>query len=91
MRDREGVRGPVLLLAAVIALPLVAALLLAIAPGSGGGDEFQRLVKGLGLGAATDLSRCAGAFDPRDGNACSLHYDPVPCASLFCPVHAAGD
>lgn len=89
MRDDEGVRGPNLLLAAVVALALAAAAVFALP--SRRQDGFQELVHGLGLGAATDLSRCAAAFDPRDGRACSLRHDPVPCGSLFCPAHATGD
>jgi hypothetical protein len=84
--EDEGVRGPALLLAATVAIVLAAAVVLAL-PGRRDDGGFERLVHGLGLGAATDLSRCAAAFDPRDGGACSLRHDPVPCGSLFCPVH----
>jgi hypothetical protein len=89
MSEDEGVRGPTALLAAAVALALAAAAILATS--SRAEDGFQDLVHGLGLGAATDLSRCAAAFDPRDGDACALRHDPLPCGSLFCPVHAAGD
>jgi hypothetical protein len=85
--------GPALLLAAVVALPAAAGgvLLASGAPrAAAGAEEFQRLVGGLGLGAAVDLSRCAASFDPRDGNACSHRHDPVPLGSLFCPAHCGG-
>jgi hypothetical protein len=91
VREDGGVRGPSILLAAAVALPLLAVAVLATAGRPGRGEEFQRLVKGLGLGAATDLSRCAAAFDPREaGVSCSLRHDPAPCGSLFCPSHAGG-
>jgi hypothetical protein len=86
-----GSRGTALLLAAAVALPLAAAGVLLVASGAPRADEaaeFQGLVGGLGLGAAVDLSRCAAAFDPRDGNACSFRHDPVPLGSLFCPAHS---
>jgi hypothetical protein len=87
VREDEGVRGPAVLLVATAALALAAALVLLLPGRRDDGVEFQRLVRGVGLGAATDLSRCAAAFDPRDGGACSLRHDPVPCGSLLCPVH----
>lgn len=83
-----------LLLTLVVVLPCAAAVLLA-------GDarpsphrtersrEFQKVVGGLGLGTAVGLSPCAGAFDPRVEASCTLHHEPVPCGSLFCPAHAA--
>jgi hypothetical protein len=91
----RGARGPLLLLAAVVTLPVAAAgvLLASGAPSAAAtadAREFQRVVGGLGLGAAVDLSRCAASFDPRDGNACSHRHDPVPLGSLFCPAHSGG-
>lgn len=91
MSGTGGARGTRLLLAAAIALPLAAAAILATGGRAREGEEFQRLVHGLGLGAAVDLSRCPAAFDPRDGNACALRHDPAPCASTLCPVHAGRD
>ncbi len=86
-------RAPTFLLATAVAAAVAAAVLLATAAGSAPArqrdrEEFQRLVSGLGLGAPVDLSRCAAAFDPRDGGACSLRFDPVPCGDRFCPAHA---
>ncbi|MCK6461149.1 MAG: hypothetical protein L6Q95_14805 [Planctomycetes bacterium] len=86
-------RGTALLLAAVVALPVAATGVVLMSQGSRGAaeaEEFQRLVGGLGLGAAVDLSQCAAAFDPRDGNACSRRHEPVPLGSLFCPAHSGG-
>jgi hypothetical protein len=71
----------------VVALPVAAiAVLLAGAPATD--DGFQRLVGGVGLGPALDLSRCAAEFDPRAAGACSLRHDPVALGSLYCPAHA---
>ncbi len=88
----RGERAPELLLAAAVAVALVAGALLATAgpppARSRDSEGFQRLVFGLGLGAPIDLSRCAAAFDPREGAACSLQHDPVPCGARFCPSHA---
>lgn len=81
-------RGPALLLALAVLLPVAAAAVLVASPMAADAEEFHGIVGGLGLGAAVDLSRCAASFDPRDGNACSLRHDPVPLGSLFCPVHA---
>ena len=88
----SGERAPLLLLAAAVALPLAAGILLAAASPSparvADAEAFQRLVGGVGLGPTTDLSRCGAEFDPRMGSACSLRHEPLPCASLFCPAHA---
>jgi hypothetical protein len=43
-----------------------------------GGDEFQRLVGGLGLGAAVRLSPDEAQFDPRIGAGCAMDYARVP-------------
>jgi hypothetical protein len=51
-------------------------------------EEFQRLVGGLGLGPAVDLSRCAFSFDPRLCPDCPLNREPVPGGVYFCPQHA---
>lgn len=87
MRKRQ-----VLLLALVVVLPAAACAVLAcasLAPERAADDEaFQRLVGGLGLGPAVDLSRCAGAFDARMGASCTHRHEPVPCGSLFCSTHA---
>lgn len=88
----RGERAVPLLLAAAIALPSAAGILLATAAPPparvADAEAFQHLVKGLGLGPAIDLSRCAPEFDPRAERACSLRHEPVPCGSLFCPAHA---
>ena len=85
-------RAPALLLAAAVVVALVAGGLLATSgtppARQRGSGEFQGLVFGLGLGAPLDLSRCAAAFDPREGEACSLRFEPVPCGDRFCPAHA---
>jgi hypothetical protein len=86
-------RALALLLAAAVLVALVAGVLLATSAAppparQRGGEEYQRLVFGLGLGAPIDLSRCAAAFDPRDGSACSVRFEPVPCGDRFCPAHA---
>lgn len=52
------------------------------------GEQFQRLVGGLGFGAARDLRRCSFAFDPRLDSACSEDVGPIPAGSVFCPYHA---
>jgi len=76
---------------AVVGLPLAACALLLL-PASPAAEErgaaFQRLVGGLGLGPAVDLSRCAAAFDPRVFAACSWQHEPVPGGSIFCSSHA---
>jgi hypothetical protein len=51
-------------------------------------EEFQRLVGGLGLGPAVDLSRCGFSFDPRLCPDCPLNHSPVPGGVYFCPQHA---
>lgn len=52
-------------------------------------DEFQRIVGGLGLGPALDLSRCAPAFDPRVGTTCPERVGAVPAGDAFSPDHAS--
>jgi hypothetical protein len=51
-------------------------------------EEFQRLVGGMGLGPAVDLSRCGFSFDPRLCPECPLNHEPVPGGVYFCPQHA---
>jgi hypothetical protein len=46
--------------------------------------EFQRLVGGLGMGAASDPSRCEAAFDPRLCPHCSHDLTPMPGGAIFC-------
>jgi len=48
-------------------------------------EEFQRLVRGLGLGPSVDLTRCAFRFDPRLCSACPEDHGPVAGGSWFCP------
>jgi hypothetical protein len=55
---------------------------------SGRGAEFQRLVGGLGMGPATDLSGCEQAFDPRLCTHCAWEDGPIPGGRAFCPDHA---
>jgi hypothetical protein len=50
--------------------------------------EFQRLVCGLGLGPATDLSQCEFSFDPRLEPTCGADCGPIPGGVYFCPQHA---
>lgn len=87
-------RGPALLLATAIALPLLAACVVAASGPRATAREdaatFQGVLGGLGLGAAVDLSGCAACFDPRDGSACSGRHEPVPLGSFFCPAHSGG-
>jgi hypothetical protein len=52
------------------------------------GEEFQRLVGGLGFGPALDLSGCAFGLDPRLDGSCSEDRGPVPGGACFCPRHA---
>jgi hypothetical protein len=51
-------------------------------------QEFQRVVGGLGLGAAIDLEGCPCSFDPRLADVCSKDWGPVPGGLYFCPHHA---
>jgi hypothetical protein len=51
-------------------------------------EEFQRLVGGLGMGPAVDLSRCGFSFDPRLCQDCPFNYNPVPGGVCFCSEHA---
>ena len=53
--------------------------------------EFQRLVRGLGLGPVTDLSRNESAFDPRVGAVCPERFHPIPAGDAFCPDRAGAD
>ncbi len=52
------------------------------------GEQFQRLVRGVGFGPALDLSGCAFGFDPRLDGSCSEDSGPVPGGACFCPRHA---
>jgi hypothetical protein len=52
------------------------------------GEQFQRLVGGLGCGPAVDLSRCGFSFDPRLCPDCPLNHEPMPGGIYFCPQHA---
>jgi hypothetical protein len=56
--------------------------------GTARGEQFQRLVGGVGFGPAVDLSVCACGFDPRLEGACALDTGPVPGGACFCPRHA---
>lgn len=50
--------------------------------------SFQRLVGGLGLGPAVDLSVCRQAFDPRVCAGCSHECGPLLAGSAYCRHHA---
>jgi hypothetical protein len=50
-------------------------------------DEFQSLVRGLGLGSCVDLSQCGFSFDPRLERACSQVEGPVPAGFFLCSRH----
>jgi hypothetical protein len=82
------------LVAVTIALLAVAAGLLVATDGLASAEreqrseEFQRLVGGLGLGPAIDLSRCGFSFDARLCPDCPLNHEPVPGGVYFCPQHA---
>ena len=52
-------------------------------------SSFQKLVGGLGLGPATDWSRCAHSFDQRVSSECYYNAGPVPGGADFCPYHAS--
>ena len=86
-------RGSVILLIAILVLAMAAlAVLLGDLQSQARQDarfaDVQRLLHGLGLGPATDLSRCSFSFDPRLGFSCPEDHGPVPCGSWFCPHHA---
>jgi hypothetical protein len=52
------------------------------------GEEFQRLLGGVGFGPAMDLSGCAFGFDPRLDGSCSEDRGSIPGGACFCPRHA---
>jgi hypothetical protein len=86
-------KAPRILLTAILTLALSAAGLLALDARStskkeAAAQEFQRLVGGLGLGPAVDLSRCPFSFDPRLGRRCRESFHPIPGGNCFCPHHA---
>lgn len=78
-------------LVATVALTLAAITLVAadaLRTGSSArAREFQRLVRGLGMGPKLTLSRCPDAFDPRPYPNWRAH-PPVVCGEYFCPHHA---
>src|SRR5579871_3846529 len=83
-------KGSGLLLALVILAGASAAVLAAGGRGrdSSRGEEFQRLVGGLGFGPALDLSACPFGFDPRLDGTCGEDCGAVPGGRCFCPRHA---
>jgi hypothetical protein len=85
-------RTPALLLMAILTLAVLAGLSLAWDAVPSGAEPraeaFHRLVGGLGLGPALDLSACEGSFDPRLSSGCSLDCGPVAGGRCFCPYHA---
>jgi hypothetical protein len=84
-------RGPVVLGTLIIALALTASAMVMAdvrrSPQQEGALEFQRMVGGLGLGPAVDLSGCVFSFDPRLCDACSYHLGPMPAGEYFCAQH----
>lgn len=83
---------PLLFLWGVLLLGTAASLVLLLqafdekpAPSS---IAFQRLVGGLGMGPALDLSQCPYCFDPRISTICRHDMQPIPGGSHFCPQHA---
>ena len=86
-------RGPSILFATVTTLAIAAIIVLAVSFWVQGRpetvcEEFQRLVGGLGLGPAVDLSRCDFSFDPRLCHGCPEDLGPIPGGAYFCPHHA---
>jgi len=85
-------RAPETVWAGVLVLALGAAVAVAASGPSAArerkGAAFQAAVGGLGLGRAADLTRCAGAFDPRTGGRCDLRYHALPSTEAVCPDHA---
>src|SRR5258707_1370982 len=86
-------RGPRLLFALLVTLAAAAAAVLAVeelarSRKNARGEEFQRLVGGLGFGPALDLSQCTFGFDPRLEATCSQDVGPIPGGGWFCPYHA---
>jgi hypothetical protein len=51
------------------------------------GEEFQRLLGGIGFGPAVNLSECAFGFDPRLDCTCSQAHGAIPGGACFCPRH----
>jgi hypothetical protein len=83
-------KSPAVLIAVTLSLVAgVAAVLIGEGSAANGrlrrAEEFQVLVRGLGLGPAVDLSRCAFRFDPRLCPACPEDDGPVAGGSWFCP------
>jgi hypothetical protein len=86
-------KGPFFVSWGVLALGIAAGLALLAGARSSSrqeqrSEEFQRLVGGLGLGPALDLSRCPFCFDPRVSFCCKQECGPVPGGIDFCPHHA---
>jgi hypothetical protein len=83
-------RSPAILVALTFGLVAAAAVVLVADNLSRTGrigqvEEYQRLVGGLGLGPAVDLTRCAFRFDPRLCPTCPEDQGPVAGGSWFCP------
>ncbi|MCF6157479.1 MAG: hypothetical protein E3K32_02670 [wastewater metagenome] len=51
------------------------------------GNNFQRVVHGLGLGATTKPTWCYINFDPRVDPRCPCIEWPVPGGFCYCPEH----
>jgi hypothetical protein len=87
-------KAPALLLAAILALALVAIVFIAwdtcvTNQHAERGREFQRLVRGLGLGPAVTLSPCEFSFDARVFPDWRTAHHPIACGEFFCPGHAS--
>lgn len=84
--------GETITFSAIVAMAIAAGVILATGEGSQRSSpeasEFQRLVRGLGLGPAQDLSECAFDFDPRLMDACQNDLWPIPGGVYFCRNHA---
>jgi hypothetical protein len=86
-------KAPLGVLAGILLLATSAGVILAVENLRGNdraerAQEFQRLVGGLGLGPAVDLSGCPCSFDPRLCHRCSADLGPIPGGGWFCPQHA---
>lgn len=80
------------ILVGILALAAMAGAILLREAGSGGGAqsaEFQRLLGGIGLGPALDLSTCPMCFDPRVSRYCQQDFGAIPGGKLFCPHHSS--
>ncbi len=85
-------KGPLILVTLIMTLTIGAAAILIAealpqAQSEERGEEFQRLVGGLGFGPAVDLAGCVFSFDPRLCDRCPYDLGPIPGGAYFCPHH----